>query len=175
MANCLAPVVIQRFAAGAVAEAISKVRLRRDSAELSSQIKLFNLNNTDLIRLVNGFAISYHPIDGQLLRVICTARVQTVLEVLVLQAEQGYAKQRNQYDDHHHHRSLLFRRNQGPYTRNATGIGIITTAKQPSKVHAHCTPMLWNICFEKSGKPAATEDRRMMLAATVDAALVSSD
>ena len=31
--------------------------------------------------------------------------------------------------------------------------------------------MFSNICWEKSGKPAATEERSMMLAATVDAAL----
>ena len=85
------------------------------------------------------------------------------------EAESGYAKWKKRHPDNQ--RSLLFRRNQGPYTRNATGIGIITTARQPSKVHAHCTPMFLNICFEKSGKPAATEERRMMLAATVEAAL----
>ena len=45
-------------------------------------------------------------------------------------------------------------------------------AKQPSKVLAHCTPMFLNICLEKSGNPAATDERRMMLAATVDAALL---
>ena len=33
--------------------------------------------------------------------------------------------------------------------------------------------MFSNICWEKSGNPAATEERSMMLAATVDAALVN--
>lgn len=32
--------------------------------------------------------------------------------------------------------------------------------------------MFSNICLEKSGKPAATDERRIMLAATVDAALL---
>lgn len=32
--------------------------------------------------------------------------------------------------------------------------------------------MFLNICLEKSGNPAATDERRMMLAATVDAALL---
>ena len=33
--------------------------------------------------------------------------------------------------------------------------------------------MFSNICWEKSGNPAATEERSMMLAATVDAALLN--
>ena len=45
-------------------------------------------------------------------------------------------------------------------------------AKQPSKVQAHCTPMFSNICLVNSGNPAATDERSMMLAATVDAALL---
>jgi hypothetical protein len=44
-------------------------------------------------------------------------------------------------------------------------------ARQPNKVQAHCTPMPLNICLVKRGKPAATDDRRMMFAATADAAL----
>jgi hypothetical protein len=47
-------------------------------------------------------------------------------------------------------------------------------ARQPSKVPAHCTPRFWNICLENSGKPAATIDRRIMLAATVEADLGGS-
>ena len=43
--------------------------------------------------------------------------------------------------------------------------------RHPSSVPAHCTPRFANICFEKSGKPAATLDRRMIFAATVEAAL----
>lgn len=45
------------------------------------------------------------------------------------------------------------------------------TARQPSRVQAHCTPRLWNICLEKSGNPAAIVERSIMLAATADAAL----
>ena len=51
-------------------------------------------------------------------------------------------------------------------------MGIIIAAKQPSKVQAHWTPMFSNICVEKSGNPAAIDERSMMLAATVDAALL---
>ena len=68
-------------------------------------------------------------------------------------------------------RILLLLLSHGPYTLNARGIGIITTAKHPSKVQAHCTPMFSNICLEKSGNPAATDERSMMLPATVDVAL----
>ena len=50
-------------------------------------------------------------------------------------------------------------------------MGIITADRHPSSVPAHCTPRFANICFEKSGNPAATLDRRMMFAATVEAAL----
>ena len=46
------------------------------------------------------------------------------------------------------------------------------TAIQPSKVQAHWTPMFSNSCVEKSGNPAAIDERSMMLAATVDAALL---
>ena len=67
--------------------------------------------------------------------------------------------------------ALLFLLSHGPYTLNAKGIGIMTAARQPRRVQAHCTPMFSNICREKSGNPAATEERIMMLAATVDAAL----
>lgn len=45
------------------------------------------------------------------------------------------------------------------------------TARQPSRVQAHCTPRFLNICLEKSGKPAAIAERSIMLAATADAAL----
>lgn len=44
-------------------------------------------------------------------------------------------------------------------------------AKHPSSVQAHCMPMPSNICVENRGNPAANDDRRMMLAATADAAL----
>lgn len=47
----------------------------------------------------------------------------------------------------------------------------MTAARHPSSVQAHCTPIVSNICFEKSGKPAATVERSMILAATADAAL----
>ena len=54
---------------------------------------------------------------------------------------------------------------------NTKGIGIIIVAKQPSKVPAPCTPILSNICLEKSGNPATTDERSIILIATVDAAL----
>ena len=44
-------------------------------------------------------------------------------------------------------------------------------ARHPSKVPAHCTPRLTNICFAKSGKHAPTADRRIVLAAKTEAAL----
>lgn len=50
-------------------------------------------------------------------------------------------------------------------------MGIITAAKQPIKVPAHWIPRFWNICLVKSGNPAAKLDRRIILAATADAAL----
>lgn len=52
-------------------------------------------------------------------------------------------------------------------------MGIMIADRHPNSVPAHCTPRFANICFEKSGNPAATLDRRMMLAATVEAALHS--
>jgi hypothetical protein len=51
----------------------------------------------------------------------------------------------------------------------------MTAARHPSKVAAHCTPRFANICFEKSGNAAATAERRMMFAATADAALELDD
>jgi hypothetical protein len=48
----------------------------------------------------------------------------------------------------------------------------MTAARQASSVPAHCTPRFSNIWVENRGKPAATAERSMMLAATVDAALV---
>ena len=45
-------------------------------------------------------------------------------------------------------------------------------ARQPSKVPAHCTPRFWNICRVNSGNPAATTDRSIILAATVEAELL---
>jgi hypothetical protein len=53
-------------------------------------------------------------------------------------------------------------------------MGIMTAARHPSRVPAHWTPIFLNICFENKGKPAATAERRMMFAATVDAALFES-
>lgn len=47
------------------------------------------------------------------------------------------------------------------------------TARQPSRVQAHCTPRFSNICLEKSGNPAAIAERSIMFAATADAALLS--
>jgi hypothetical protein len=44
-------------------------------------------------------------------------------------------------------------------------------ARHPSRVPAHCTPRLLNICFENSGKAAPTADRIIVLAANTDAAL----
>lgn len=60
----------------------------------------------------------------------------------------------------------------GPYALKTTGIGIMTAARQARSVPAHCTPRLSNICVENKGKPAATAERSMMFAATVEAALV---
>lgn len=68
-------------------------------------------------------------------------------------------------------RSLLLLLSRGPRILNAKGIGIMITAKQPSRVDAHCTPRFSNICLEKSGNPAAIAERSIMLAATADAAL----
>lgn len=55
--------------------------------------------------------------------------------------------------------------------RKAIGIGIMRAAKHPRIVQAHCTPKPLNICVENSGNPAAIDERRMMLAATAEAAL----
>jgi hypothetical protein len=44
-------------------------------------------------------------------------------------------------------------------------------AKQPRSVPAHCTPRFLNIWVENNGNPAATADRSIILAATVEAAL----
>jgi hypothetical protein len=60
---------------------------------------------------------------------------------------------------------------RAPNLRKANGIGIMSAAKHPSNVAAHCTPRFANICFENSGNAAATAERRMMFAATADAAL----
>jgi hypothetical protein len=65
----------------------------------------------------------------------------------------------------------LFCLRHGPYIRNVRGIGITIAAKHSRKDAAHCIPRFSNICFEKSGKPAATVERRIMFAATVEAAL----
>jgi hypothetical protein len=70
-----------------------------------------------------------------------------------------------------HQRNLLLFLSRAPYTRNAYGIGIMMAARQPSTVAAQLTPKFSNICLEKSGKPAATAERRMIFAATADAAL----
>ena len=48
----------------------------------------------------------------------------------------------------------------------------MTAARQARSVPAHCTPSFSNICSENRGKPAATAERSIMLAATVEAALV---
>ena len=66
---------------------------------------------------------------------------------------------------------LLCPRNFAPYDMKIIGIGIMATAKQPRSVPAHCTPRFSNIWAENNGKPAATAERSMMLAATVEAAL----
>lgn len=67
--------------------------------------------------------------------------------------------------------NLLRRLNQGPNLIKANGIGIIMNAKHPNNVPAHCTPRFVKSWREKSGKPAPTADRRMVLAAKTDAAL----
>ena len=59
-----------------------------------------------------------------------------------------------------------------PYALNTKGIGIMIAARQARRVPAHCTPRFSNIWVENKGKPAATAERSMMLAATVEAALV---
>lgn len=69
---------------------------------------------------------------------------------------------------------LLLLLKTGPYARNARGMGIITVAIQASNDPAQCTPRFANICVENSGKLAATAERNMMLAATVEAALMES-
>lgn len=51
-------------------------------------------------------------------------------------------------------------------------MGIMTTAMLPRRVQAHWTPIPSNICVEKRGKPAAMDERNMMLAATAEAVLV---
>ena len=66
---------------------------------------------------------------------------------------------------------LLFFRREGPKNLSPTGIGIMIAARHASNVPAHCTPRFANICREKRGNPAATVERSMMFAATVDAAL----
>lgn len=68
-------------------------------------------------------------------------------------------------------RSLLLLLSRGPRILNTKGIGIMITAKQPSRVDAHCTPRFPNICLEKSGNPAAIAERSIIFAATADAAL----
>lgn len=68
-------------------------------------------------------------------------------------------------------RSLLLLLSRGPSILNTKGIGIMITAKQPSRVDAHCTPRFPNICLEKSGNPAAIAERSIIFAATADAAL----
>lgn len=52
-------------------------------------------------------------------------------------------------------------------------MGIMTAAIEPSKVHAHWTPIPSNICVENRGKPAAMDERNMMLAATAEAVLMA--
>ena len=49
----------------------------------------------------------------------------------------------------------------------------MATARQPRSVPAHLVPKFSNICVENSGNAAATLERRMMFAATVEAALES--
>jgi hypothetical protein len=46
------------------------------------------------------------------------------------------------------------------------------TAMHPSIVPAHCTPKFCIICLENSGKAHPMADRRIVLAAMVDAALL---
>ena len=65
---------------------------------------------------------------------------------------------------------LLFRR-EGPKKLSPTGIGIIIAATHARSVPAHYTPRFANICREKRGNPAATAERSIIFAATVDAAL----
>lgn len=48
----------------------------------------------------------------------------------------------------------------------------MSAAKQARSVPAHCTPRFSNICVENKGKAAATAERSIMLAATVEAALI---
>ena len=67
--------------------------------------------------------------------------------------------------------TLLFLRKEGPNTLSTNGIGSISVARQARSVPAHCTPRFANICLEKRGNPAATAERSIMLAATVEAAL----
>lgn len=55
---------------------------------------------------------------------------------------------------------------------NAIGIGTITAAMQPSIVPAHCTPRFSIICRENKGNAHPTAERRMVLAAIVEAALL---
>jgi hypothetical protein len=50
-------------------------------------------------------------------------------------------------------------------------MGTNAVAKHPSRVLAHCTPMFSNICRVNRGKLDAKAERRMMFAATADAAL----
>jgi hypothetical protein len=82
---------------------------------------------------------------------------------------------------HHHHGQyvdktslniLLCPLKVGPYALKTMGIGIMTAARQASSVPAHCTPRFSNISVENKGNPAATAERSIMLAATVEAALV---
>lgn len=67
--------------------------------------------------------------------------------------------------------NLLNFRNLGPNTMNPIGIGTRRTARQPSSVPAHWTPRFCIICFENSGNEQPIADRRMVLAAIVEAAL----
>ena len=66
---------------------------------------------------------------------------------------------------------MLFCLTLPPHLFSTNGIGIMTVATQANSVPAHCTPRFANNCLENNGKPAATVDRSMMFAATVDAAL----
>jgi hypothetical protein len=50
-------------------------------------------------------------------------------------------------------------------------MGTNTVAKHPSRVLAHCTPIFSNIWRVNKGKLDAKAERRMMFAATADAAL----
>ena len=66
---------------------------------------------------------------------------------------------------------MLLPRRAGPKTLSPTGIGIAIAAIHARSVPAHCTPRFANICRENRGNPAATAERSMIFAATVEAAL----